>query len=65
MLKIPKNRYLGDEEALELGKKLSLDNFEKQSDGVYLVESTNYNAVIEIIDKKVKYKINNLPKVWR
>ena len=64
-LKIKKNIYLGDFKTLELGKKLSIKDFKIQKDGIYLVESKNYNAIIEIDKEKVKYKINNLPKEWR
>ena len=61
-LSIPRNTYTGDEKWLELGKKLSVEYFEVQEDGVYLVETGNFYAVIEIAEGKVSYKLNRLEK---
>ncbi len=61
-LAIKTNRYFGDESYLELGKKLSLDYFEKHEDGVYLVETTHFFAIIEIKAEEVSYKLNRLEK---
>ena len=57
-LKIPKNSYLGDDEYLELGKKLSIEYFENKDNGIYLVITKNFFSIIEIIDDEVKYKLN-------
>jgi len=64
-LKIEKNIFLGDFKALELGKKLKLDDFKIKKDGIYLVESKNFNAIIEIYKKKVSYRLNRLPKEYK
>jgi tRNA pseudouridine55 synthase len=61
-LAIPHNRYFGDASYLELGKKLSADYFEIKEDGVYLVETTHFFAIIEIADGKVSYRLNRLAK---
>ena len=64
-LKIEKNIFLGDFKALELGKKLKLDDFKIKKDGIYLVESKNFNAIIEINKEKVSYRLNRLPKEYK
>jgi len=61
-LKIPTNRYFGDETHLELGKTLRLDYFENREDGTYLVETSHFYAVIEIDEGEVRYKLNRLEK---
>jgi len=61
-LAIPPNTYTGEEEYLELGKKLSIAYFETKEDGVYLIETSNFFSIIEITDEKVKYKFNRIPK---
>ncbi len=61
-LAVPRNVYSGDEIWLELGKKLSVAYFEEQSDGIYLVETTNFFSIIEIIEEGVTYRFNRIPK---
>ena len=61
-LAIPKNTYLGDEAYLELGKKLSVDYFKNKNNGTYLVETTHFYSIIEIVDGTVSYKLNRLEK---
>ena len=61
-LKIPTNSYFGDDEYLELGKKLYIDYFDTKDDGVYLVETTNFYSIIEIKDNIISYKLNRLAK---
>jgi len=61
-LKIPKNTYFGDESYLELGKKLSIDYFRIQEDGVYLVETDNFFSIIEINSEEVRYRFNRIEK---
>lgn len=41
-LAIPINVYIGDDEYMELGKKLSLEYFETKENGVYLIETSNF-----------------------
>jgi tRNA pseudouridine55 synthase len=61
-LKLPRNTYTGDEEWLELGKKLSVEYFAEKNDGIYLIETTNFFAIIEIMDDTVTYRLNRLAK---
>jgi len=63
-LKIPKNIYIGDEEYMELGKKLSLEYFETKEDGTYWVEREKFFSIIEIVDGEVKYKLNRIHKFY-
>lgn len=61
-LTLPSNRYTGDETYLELGKKLSADYFETKTNGIYLVETSNFYSIIEIIGEEVKYRLNRIAK---
>ena len=61
-LAIPANIYTGEEEYLELGKKLSIDYFEIKEVGVYLIETENFFSIIEITEDSVKYRFNRIPK---
>jgi tRNA pseudouridine55 synthase len=61
-LAIPSNVYTGDEAYMELGKKLSLEYFEIKEDGIYLIETSNFFSIIEIIGEEVKYRFNRIPK---
>lgn len=55
------NKYLKDDTDVELGKKLARDDFDKKDNGVYLVVTTNFFAIIEIKDDDIIYKINRMP----
>jgi len=61
-LKIPQNIYTGDDEYMELGKKLYLEYFESKEDGEYWVETENFFSVIEILNGEIKYKLNRVHK---
>ena len=61
-LNIPQNIYTGDDEYMELGKKLYIDYFESKEDGVYWIETKNFFSVIEIVNREVKYKLNRMEK---
>lgn len=61
-LTLPSNTYTGDEEYMELGKKLSVEYFENKEDGIYLIETSNFFSIIEIINEEVKYRFNRIPK---
>jgi len=61
-LSIPRNSYTGEEEYLELGKKLSLEYFEQKNEGIYLIETSNFFSIIEILDEEVKYRFNRIQK---
>ena len=59
-LKIKKNFYLQKKSDILLGKKLKIQNFQIQDDGEYYLEIDDFLTIIEIKDKKVKYKINGV-----
>ena len=61
-LALPSNVYRGEEEDMELGKKLSVDSFETKKNGVYLIETSHFFSIIEIVDEAVKYRFNRIPK---
>lgn len=61
-LSIPSNVYTGEEEYLELGKKLSLEYFETKKDGVYLIETSHFFSIVEIMGEEIKYRFNRIPK---
>ena len=64
-LKIPQNIFLANSEILELGKKIDSSYFKIKESGEYLVESKNFYSIIQIDGKRVKYKLNRLPKEWK
>ncbi len=64
-LKIPRNKFLGDDEVLELGKKIDSSYFEKKEDGEYLVETKNFYSIIKIENHQVSYLLNRLPKEYK
>ncbi len=61
-LSIPLNRFKAEEEQIELGKKLSVDDFEIKEDGTYLIETSEFFSIIEIANKEVHYRLNRLAK---
>jgi len=61
-LALPSNSYTGDEEFMELGKKLGIEYFEIKDDGVYLIETSKFFSIIEILENVVKYRFNRIPK---
>ncbi len=61
-LALPNNIYTGEEEDMELGKKISVDCFGNKTEGVYLIETSNFFSIIEIINETVKYRFNRIPK---
>ncbi len=61
-LAIPKNNYLGDPSYLELGKRLKIDFFETQADGLYVVETQDYFSILEFRDGVIKYRLNRIKK---
>jgi len=63
-LKIQNNKFLGGYKEIELGKKLKIEQFSIKKDGIYLVESKNFYSIIQIENKKIRYKLNRLSKEW-
>ena len=61
-LAIHRNTYTGEEEYLELGKKLSISYFEQKAEGIYLIETSNFFSIVEILEGEVKYRFNRIPK---
>lgn len=61
-LALPTNTYTGDESYMELGKKLGVEYFKDQEEGVYLIETLQFFSIIEIIEGEVKYRFNCIPK---
>ena len=61
-LAIPSNVYTGEEKYIELGGKLPLEYFETKKNGLYLIETSNFFSIIEILDEEVKYRFNRIPK---
>lgn len=64
-LALPSNIYTGDEAFIELGKKLGVKYFKIQDNGIYLIETSGFFSIIEIIDNEVKYRFNRIPKFER
>jgi tRNA pseudouridine55 synthase len=61
----PKNRYFGDPQWLELGKKLQPRFFERQEDGLYVVETENFFSILEFKEGEIKYRLNRMPKFMK
>jgi tRNA pseudouridine55 synthase len=61
-LALPSNVYTGDDSFMELGKKIDIEYFKIQKDGVYLIELTHFFSIIEIVDNEVKYRFNRIAK---
>ncbi len=61
-LALSSNIYTGDDEYIELGKKIYIDYFKIKDNGIYLVETSNFFTIIEIINNEVKYRFNRISK---
>ncbi len=59
-LDLPENRYLGDLHDIELGRKLSVTDFQKRDEGVYVVKCANMFAIVEIREGLVHYLLNGV-----
>ena len=62
-LKLNKNEYLGNESDMALGKKLKIQNFKEQKNGLYLIAFDDFFSIIEIFNGEVKYKLNRISNV--
>ena len=58
----PPNEYLGDPEWLDLGKKLQKRFFQRQENGLYVVESERFFSILEFSDKGIRYRLNRMEK---
>ena len=61
-LALATNNYTGNDDFIELGKKIDIKYFENKNNGVYLIETANFFSIIEIISNVVKYRFNRIPK---
>ena len=61
-LSLASNIYTGDDDFIELGKKLEIRYFENKDDGIYLIETANFFSIIEIIEEQIHYKFNRIEK---
>ena len=59
-LDLPCNTYLKDPQDIFLGRKLSVENFEKQEEGIYQIVIDEVLSVVEISANGVEYLINSL-----
>lgn len=59
-INVPQNRYKKDKTDIIYGKKVSLEDFEIQEDGVYYIDRGDSLSIIEIKEGKVSYKLNNI-----
>ncbi len=64
-LAVPPNRYFGDPEFIDLGKKLQKRFFERQENGLYLVETEKHFSILEFTDEKITYRLNRIEKFNR
>ena len=59
-LNIPRNFYNGDSDNLKYGRVLALEDLEIQEDGYYWLEKDDSIAIINIINKQVKYELGRI-----
>lgn len=59
-LDLPTNRYLGEPQDILLGRKLSVENFEKHEEGIYQIVIDAMLSVVEISANGVEYLLNSL-----
>ena len=59
-LDLPSNHYLGDPLDILLGRKLSVEHFEKQEEAIYQLVIDDVLSVVEISSNGVEYLLNSL-----
>jgi tRNA pseudouridine55 synthase len=59
-LDMEENFYMGNPEDLKLGRKVRLEDFQKQKEAVYLVKLDTMFSIIEIREGLVKYLLNGV-----
>ena len=59
-LDLQENFYLGDVEDLYLGRKVPVENFQKQNEGNYFLNLDTMLSIITIEDGKVSYRLNGV-----
>jgi len=58
----PRNAYSGDPAWIDLGKKLDRRFFAHQENGLYVVETERFFAILEFDDEGIKYRLNRIEK---
>ncbi len=61
-LNIRKNTYFGDINDILDGKKLKINDFETQKQGIYLLNYDKFMSVIQITDDTINYTLNKVEK---
>lgn len=59
-LKIPLNKYLGDQENVKYGRVLALEDLEIQNDGEYFLDNGDTISIIKIENQQVKYELGRI-----
>ncbi len=60
VLAVPENRYLGDQNALLLGQKLSREDFERQENGYWRVDNGDSITIFRFDESGVHYELNKV-----
>ena len=61
-LNIEQNTYFGDISNILDGKKLKINDFETQTQGIYLLNYDKFMSVIQIMDDTINYTLNKVEK---
>ena len=61
-LNIEQNTYFGDINNILDGKKLKINDFETQTQGIYLLNYDKFMSVIQIMDDTINYTLNKVEK---
>mgnify|MGYP007064787794 FL=1 len=61
-LNIEQNTYFGDIKNILDGKKLKINDFETQTQGIYLLNYDKFMSVIQIMDDTINYTLNKVEK---
>ena len=61
-LNIVQNTYFGDVNNILDGKKLKINDFETQTQGIYLLNYDKFMSVIQIMDDTINYTLNKVEK---
>ncbi|ACZ12647.1 tRNA pseudouridine(55) synthase TruB [Sulfurospirillum deleyianum] len=59
-LDLPRNGYLGDPLDVLLGRKLQVENFEKQEEGIYYILNDEMLSIVQLSADGVEYLLNSL-----
>ncbi|NCD12180.1 MAG: tRNA pseudouridine(55) synthase TruB [Epsilonproteobacteria bacterium] len=59
-LDLPINRYCGDASDVLLGRKLQVENFEKQEEGIYYILNEEMLSIVQLSTDGVEYLLNSL-----